>query len=197
MEHADPFPGDQLDRPYGDQESDHLTIDPEAPAPSTVEASADLVAEEEALAAAEARAIGGPPVADETGIPDFDVAGDDPAFTAVEQAGGGQAEGFEQAEALLVEHAENPPEPELTADGFDLADPGTDVDEDVRDVVAKDLSDLDRDDAGTLAVPPDREALRASGEAGEADEVHSSEVTFDPETRGDDPGRGPGLGFER
>jgi hypothetical protein len=40
-----------------------------------------------------------------------------------------------EAEALLVEHAENPSEPELTADGFDLSDTSTDVDEDVADVV--------------------------------------------------------------
>ncbi|MBA2506494.1 MAG: hypothetical protein H0V29_11210 [Thermoleophilaceae bacterium] len=32
---------------------------------------------------------------------------DDPAFEAVEEAGGGEAEGFEQAEADLIENAEN------------------------------------------------------------------------------------------
>src|SRR3954469_4325149 len=197
MTHTDPRHGDQLDRPYGDQESDYVTIQPEDATAEGQREGTDLLAEQEELAAAEAAAIGGRPVADETGEPDFDIAGPDPAFGPVSQAGGGQAEGFEQAEALLVEHAENPPEPELTADGFDLSDPGTDVDEDVADVVAKDLSDLERTDEGTLAVPQDREALRASGEAGEADEVHSSEVTFDPETGPDDPGRGPGLEFER
>jgi hypothetical protein len=31
---------------------------------------------------------------------------DDEAFRAVEEAGGGEAEGFEQAEELLIEHAE-------------------------------------------------------------------------------------------
>jgi len=40
--------------------------------------------------------------------------------------GGGQVEGFAQAEALLVEHAEYPPEPESTTDGFDLSDAGPD-----------------------------------------------------------------------
>src|SRR4051794_32450533 len=150
-----PFSGDQLDRPYGDQETDYVTIEPEIATPE----------------------------------------GSEPTFDPVAQAGGGQAEGFEQSEALLVEHAEHAPEPELTADGFDLTDPGTDVDPDVADVVAKDLSDLDRGD-GSLAQPRDREALRATGEPGEADEVHSSEVTFDPTEGPDDPGRGPGLGFE-
>src|SRR4051794_1297679 len=189
--------GDQLDRPYGDQESDYITIQPEAPGADPAPETGDLVADEEAAAAAEARAIGGAPIADEPGDPDFDRARRDPAHDPLHQAGEGQAEGFEESEALLVEHAENAPEPELTADGFDLADPGTDVDEDVADVVAKDLSDLDRDDEDTLARPRDREALRASGEAGEADEVHSSEVTWDPEGGPDDPGRGPGITFER
>jgi hypothetical protein len=196
MTHPDRSPGDQLDRPYGDQESDYLTIQPEDAAAEGLEPTGDTVADQEALAAAEAAAIGGRPVADETGTPDFDLDGPDPAYEPVAQAGGGQAEGFEQAEALMIEHAENPPEPELTADGFDLDDPGTDVDEDVADVVAKDLSDLERGD-GALAQPRDREALRASGEAGEADEVRSSEVTFDPSEGPDDPGRGPGLPFER
>ncbi len=194
---ADPRHGDQLDRPYGDQESDYVVIEPEDATPEGAAVLPESVAEQEALAAAEAAAIGGEGVSDETGDPDFDREGADPAYEAVEQAGGGQAEGFEQAEALLIEHAEQAPEPERTGDGFDLADPATDVDEDVADTVAKDLSDLERTDEGTLAVPPDREALRASGEAGEADEVHSSEVTFDPDAGPDDPGRGVGIEFER
>lgn len=197
MTHSDPRHGDQLDRPYGDQESDYVTIQPEDPTPEGAAALPESVEEQEALAAAEAAAIGGRGVSDETGTPDFPVDRVDPALVPLEEAGEGQAEGFEQSEALLIEHAENPPEPELTADGFDLADPSTDVDEDVADTVAKDLSDLERTDEGTLAVPRDREALDASGEAGEADEVHSSEVTFDPEAGPDDPGRGVGIEFER
>src|SRR5436190_1677505 len=115
-----PLTGDQLDRPYGDQESDHVTIQPEVATAEGLEPSADLEADQEALAAMEARAIGGSPISDETGAPDYDRGGPDPAFDPVAQAGGGQAEGFEQAEALLIEHAEHAPEPELTADGFDL-----------------------------------------------------------------------------
>ncbi|MBE2314998.1 hypothetical protein DVA67_003365 [Solirubrobacter sp. CPCC 204708] len=156
---TDPRHGDQLDRPYGDQETDYVVIGPEDPA---------------TLAQA-----------------------DDPAMQAVEEAGGGQAEGFELAEQQLIENAENAPEPELAADGFDLDDPATAVDEDDADTVAKDLSDLERTDEGTLAAPRDREALRASAEPGEADEVHSSEVTFDPQAGPDDPGQGPGIEFER
>jgi hypothetical protein len=114
----------------------------------------------------------------------------------VEQAGGGQAEGFEQSEELSIEQAENPPEPELTVDAFDLEDPGTDVDPDAADTVAKLLSDVDRDEDGTLARPRDREAEDAAP-AGEGDEVHSSEVTFDPDEGPDDPGRGVGIPFER
>jgi hypothetical protein len=193
----DPRHGDQLDRPYGDQESDYVTVRPEEPTPEGEPALPESIEEQEALAAAEAGAIGGDGVADDTGTPDFDGAGDDPAFAAAEQAGGGQAEGFEQAEALLVEHAEQAPEPELTPDGFDMTDPSTDVDDDAADGVAKDISDLQRTDEGTLAAPPDREALRASGEAGEADEVHSSQVTSDPDAGPDDPGRGVGIEFER
>src|SRR3954470_3962501 len=168
--------GDQLDRPYGDQESDYVTIEPEAPGADPAPQSGDLVADEEAAAAAEARAIGGVPGADEIGDVDFDPASSDPAWEPVEQAGGGQAEGFEESEALLIEHAENPPEPELTADGFDLDDPGTDVDPDWEDTVAKDLSDLERTDEGALAQPRDEAARRATGRAGEADEVDTTEV---------------------
>lgn len=58
----------------------------------------DLIREEEAAAAADARRIGG-------------VAGDeddfDPAMRPVYEAGGGEAEGFEQAEADLVENAQH------------------------------------------------------------------------------------------
>ena len=55
-----------------------------------------LVAEEEAAAAAEAAGIGGPGVDDAHG---------DPAFEAVYEAGGGEAEGFEIAEEQLEENA--------------------------------------------------------------------------------------------
>jgi len=58
----------------------------------------ERIREEEAAAAAEARAIGG-------------VAGDedlyDPAMRAVYEAGGGEAEGFELAEADLIENAQH------------------------------------------------------------------------------------------
>jgi hypothetical protein len=57
----------------------------------------DLVEAETAAAAAEAAAIGGPPTYDD---PDGD-----PAFEPVAQAGGGVAEGFEIAEADLIENA--------------------------------------------------------------------------------------------
>ena len=58
----------------------------------------DLIREEEAAAAADAGRIGG-------------VAGDeddfDPEMRPVYEAGGGEAEGFEQAEADLVENAQH------------------------------------------------------------------------------------------
>lgn len=56
----------------------------------------DLVREQEEAAGAEAGAIGG-----STGEEDVD-----PAQRPVSEAGGGEAEGFEQAEADLVDHAE-------------------------------------------------------------------------------------------
>lgn len=58
--------------------------------------SDDLAAREEAKAAAEAAAIGG-----ETGEPEYA----DPADRAVREAGGGEAEGFEEAEGSLIDHA--------------------------------------------------------------------------------------------
>jgi hypothetical protein len=179
----DPRSPETLDRPYGDQETDYVVIEPEGPGFEGDESGPG--------------GIGGRPVADEIASPDFDTVGADPAFEAVDQAGGGQAEGFEEAEALLIEHAENPPEPELTADGFDPADPGTGVDEDWEDTVAKDLSDLERVDEGVLAQPRPEEARRATGVSGEPDEVDTTEVTFDPEEGENDPGRGPGLSFDR
>ena len=54
-----------------------------------------MVEDQESAAAAEAAAIGGEPGSDNP----------DPAMQPVEEAGGGVAEGFEQAEADLVENA--------------------------------------------------------------------------------------------
>jgi hypothetical protein len=69
----------------------------------------EFVREEEEAAAAEARAIGGSPGEDPfEGDPDRFDRDRDPAFRAVDEAGGGDAEGFEQAEALLEEHATEP-----------------------------------------------------------------------------------------
>jgi hypothetical protein len=70
---------------------------PEPPAPKpVVHTDDDFVAAEEAAAAAEARGIGGPRLDDAHG---------DEAFEAAYEAGGGEAEGFEAAEDLLIENA--------------------------------------------------------------------------------------------
>jgi len=63
--------------------------------------------EQAELAAQEAAAIGGgPPVAGPEGPVDTDLDGGvDPALRPVYEAGGGVAEGFEQSEELLIEHA--------------------------------------------------------------------------------------------
>jgi len=189
---------EQLDRPYGDQETDYVVLEPEGAEPEGGQPTGDVVADEERAAAAEAAAIGGTATDDAIEGPDAEHYDRDPAFQAVEEAGGGQAEGFEQSEALLVEHASTPPDADLTADAFDLDDPGTDVDPDAEADLAVDLDELDRGEAGIPAgEQPDEEARRASGRSGEADEVHSSELTSDPDEGPDDPGQGPGIAWER
>jgi hypothetical protein len=60
--------------------------------------SEDLLTAETRLAADEAAHIGG-----DAGRPD----GEDPADRAVREAGGGVAEGFEEAELALIDHAEH------------------------------------------------------------------------------------------
>jgi len=185
---------DSLDRPYGDADHEHLTVHPELPPDEPQPDTGDLVRDEEEAAAAEARAIGGRPFDEPLRSNDDERWDRDPAFLPVEEAGGGYAEGFEQSEGLLVEHAYNPPEPELTPDGFDLDDPGTDVDADAEDLVDE---ELDAADPGDLPPMEHREEARLGAEGGEADELRSTEVTFDPDEGPDDPGRGPGLPWER
>jgi hypothetical protein len=68
----------------------------EAAVPDPAPGDDALVADEEAAAAAEAAAIGGPGVDDAHG---------DPALEAVYEAGGGEAEGFEGAEEQLEDNA--------------------------------------------------------------------------------------------
>lgn len=63
-----------------------------------MERDEEAVDRETSAAAAEAGAIGGRPPDDSAG---------DPARLAVEQAGGGESEGFEQAEQQLVDAAEH------------------------------------------------------------------------------------------
>lgn len=68
---------------------------PEPDLTAAVDPDAELVAEEESAAAAEAALIGGAAPA----------SADDPAMEAVYQAGGGEQDGWEQAEADLIENA--------------------------------------------------------------------------------------------
>lgn len=163
---------ESLDRPYGDDEDDYRVVEPE------------LTSE-----------TGDPAEPTPNPTIDMDERVGDPAFEAVIEAGGGVSEGFEIAEGQLVENIENAPDADRTADAFDPDDPGTDVDEDMRDDVARTLEDHDPGDV--TAVPRDREALRASGVYGEADQVEVNEVTRDPGEPEDDPGAGPGIAFER
>jgi hypothetical protein len=72
----------------------------------SMERDDDFVRDEEAAAAAEAGAIGGRPGESPMDAdPDRFDGERGEAFRAVEEAGGGEAEGFEQSEAMLIEHA--------------------------------------------------------------------------------------------
>jgi hypothetical protein len=73
---------------------------------------------EEQEAAAEAGEIGGEPGVDPGYDDDPDRPGvsGDPAMEPVYEAGGGEAEGFELAEAELIDRAENPRGPSPMAD---------------------------------------------------------------------------------
>jgi hypothetical protein len=62
----------------------------------------DFEREQEQEAAAEAARIGGRPSVDP---PPTDEVDHDPAMDPVREAGGGEAEGFEEAERALIEHA--------------------------------------------------------------------------------------------
>src|SRR3954451_24590571 len=101
---------ESLDRPYGDDEQDYTTVTPEADD------------------AEESRRSDLPTVDEDENV-------HDPAFQAVEEAGGRASGGFGTAEGQLIENIENAPDADRTADAFDLDDPGTDVEEDVADDV--------------------------------------------------------------
>jgi hypothetical protein len=84
----------------------------------------DYEREQEELAAEEARHIGGDPDADDEDYVQLDSrpAGiSEEAYRPLEEAGEGESEGFEEAEAELVERAENPhgPSPIRDAEGIE------------------------------------------------------------------------------
>jgi hypothetical protein len=166
---------DSLDRPYGDDDEDYRTVEPEL--------TSELDDRHEETV---------PPTVDE------DDNARDPAFQAVEEAGGGVSEGFEIAEGQLIENIENAPDADRSPDAFDLDDPGTDVDEDMAADLAKTLDD---DDPGeSAAVPRDDDEPRSTAAYGEPDQVDVTEVVRDPEEEaehGDDAGAGPGVAFDR
>ena len=74
-----------------------------------MERESEFERREEAEAAREAAGIGAEPGRDPGRDDDYIPPGesDDPARRAVEEAGGGEAEGFELAEAELIDRAEN------------------------------------------------------------------------------------------
>jgi hypothetical protein len=89
--------------------------------------------EQEEAAAEEARHIGGDPDADDEDYVQRDSrpAGiSDEAWRPLEEAGEGEAEGFEGAEAELVERAENPHGPSPAADAEDTDEEAAALDQD-------------------------------------------------------------------
>ncbi len=117
-----------------------------------------LIAEEEEAAAAEVRMMGGP----------VDInAGGDPAMEPVYEAGGGESEGFELAEADLIENATH-------GDGH--GDP-------LRDAMAPEAeSDLSLQNV-TYGEPDQEDVTETVSDPEAPDE--------------DDPGRGPGIAMDR
>jgi hypothetical protein len=83
-----------------------------------MESDSEFERRQEQEAAAEAARIGGEPgvVPGYDENPDRPGVSNDPARAPVEEAGGGQAEGFEQSEAMLIDRAENPRGPSPAAD---------------------------------------------------------------------------------
>ncbi|HEX8103610.1 MAG TPA: hypothetical protein VF533_13425 [Solirubrobacteraceae bacterium] len=73
-----------------------VLADTDSEGPATIDPDEKLIQQQEAAAALEAAGIGGPHANSHTS---------DPAFEAVYEAGGGEAEGFEQAEADLIDNA--------------------------------------------------------------------------------------------
>ena len=89
-----PVPGEPA---RGEQWEQTIDTRSDLPGERITNRTEDIVAEEEAKAAAEAAAIGG-------GVPRAE-RDDDPAMRPVYEAGGGEAEGFEQAEEELIRNA--------------------------------------------------------------------------------------------
>lgn len=84
-----------------------------------MESDSEFERREEQAAAHDAGEIGGAPdhSLDQIERDDSRPAGvSEEAYRAVEEAGGGQAEGFEQSEEMLIERAENPHGPSPMAD---------------------------------------------------------------------------------
>src|ERR671921_279546 len=79
-----------------------------------MESDSEFERRQEEEAAAEAAHIGAEPGRDNDELPPGESS--DPARRAVEEAGGGEAEGFELAEAELIDRAENPCGPSPFAD---------------------------------------------------------------------------------
>src|SRR6185503_8907111 len=117
-----------------------------------MESDSEFERQEEAEAAAEAAAIGAEPGRvpgrDDDLIPPGESA--DPAMRVVEEAGGGESEGFELAEAELVERAENfrGPSPAVDAERVEEDPRAADAEYGDSDSVRTSEDDPDADEEG-------------------------------------------------
>jgi hypothetical protein len=110
-----------------------------------MESDSEFERRQEAEAAREAAHIGAEPGREPDEAPPGESS--DPARRAVEEAGGGEAEGFELAEAELIDRAENPRGPSPYADRERISeDDRAETEYGESDMVRTSEDDPDRDE---------------------------------------------------
>ncbi|HEU4974450.1 MAG TPA: hypothetical protein VFT50_05130 [Baekduia sp.] len=161
-------PADPGSSTESEERADAATPDGEVMARQAGGPVDELVERETAAAAAEAGGIGGH--RPEEGVPE------DPAMAPVYEAGGGEAEGFEQAEADLVENASH---------GGGRGNP-------TRDAFTP---EVESDEATGISAEGDQEKVsEVVEEAPEAETTSAAEAEAEA---AEDPGSGPGVTHER
>jgi hypothetical protein len=150
-----------------EEAADATTPDPEILSQRAGGPVDELVERETAAAAAEAAGIGG--------RRSGDAVADDPAMVPVYEAGGGEAEGFEQAEADLIENASH---------GDGGGNP-------LRDAFTPEVES----DAAT-AVDAEADEEKVSEKVQDVNEAETTTAEDAERAREDDPGAGPGRTHE-